>query len=403
MWTLQFRHGLALLALTFYVPLIRVMSTCTCKPEPNFAHPKGVELSEFRDALDHIYRFESALESEQTAQQWKPAPLEEGHNGRYLWTDAFGVCDFLTLHGLTGETKFLTCAHNLIETVHGVLGKTRDGRLRLPGATDDNPLGGGLRIGKLAESGADGDGQYHHYLTVWMFALNRYSVAAKDPKYNSLAIQCAKAIHPKFVVARDTARPRMYWKMAMDLSRPLVSTQGNRDPFDGYTVFSILDEHKQPGEEGLEYEMEVYKKMMNFLWSSYHSSDSLGLGMTLWTAAWKGDEEWARFMKDRAVEGLRELEMGLEFDNDTRRRLAFREFGAVMGVKCHDEFAGQEYWWSRVINKVLSTWRREEVVPVPKQPSRMKPTLVPITNAMYSAALIPGAFRKGWVEDHMKK
>lgn len=40
------------------------------------------------------------------------------------------------------------------------LGRTRDGRARLGGATDDSPTAGGLRIGKAHEEGhPDGDGQ----------------------------------------------------------------------------------------------------------------------------------------------------------------------------------------------------------------------------------------------------
>lgn len=364
--------------------------------DASFAEPTGNELPEFREALDYNYKFESALSSDQAAQEWKPPPLEEGHKGRYLWTDAFGVIDFLTLYGLTAQPHFLTFAHRLIETVHDVLGKIRDGSRRLPGATDDNPLGGGLRIGKLEEFGPDGDGQYHHYLTIWMFALNRYSVAAADSRYNSLAIKCAKAIHPKFV-----AGPRIYWKMAMDLSRPLVNSQGNLDPFDGYVVFDLLTQHKMAGEEGLESEIQNYKTFVDFLWSAYHSNDPLDLGMTLWTVHWKLEEEWASYMKGRATEALKQLELHGEFDNAIGYRLAFREFGTVMGVKCHDEFASQQYWRPRWINKVLFAWKAVGVVPTPKP--RLKTTLIPITEVMYCAALVPGAFRKGWMEDHMKR
>ncbi|GLB43499.1 hypothetical protein LshimejAT787_1400110 [Lyophyllum shimeji] len=364
--------------------------------EGSFAEPMGLELPEFREALDYIYKFEAALKSDQATQEWKPPPMEEGHKGRYLWTDAFGVVDFLTLYGLTGQDQFLTFAHRLIETVHDVLGKTRDGSQRLPGATDDNPLGGGLRIGKLEETGPDGDGQYHHYLTIWMFALNRYSIAAKDPHYNSLAIKCARAIHRKFV-----AGPRIYWKMAMDLSRPLVASQGNLDPFDGYVVFDILNQHKMEGEEGLEQEIHNYKSLVDMLWTAYTSNDPLDLGMTLWTVQWKLEEEWARHMKGRAMDALRQLEIQGEFENAVGFRLAFREFGTVMGVKCHDEFASQPFWGRRWINKVLYSWKVIGVVPTPKP--RIRTSLIPITEVMYSAALLPGAFRKGWIEDHMKR
>jgi hypothetical protein len=57
-----------------------------------------------------------------------------------------------------------------------------------------------------------------------MFALNRMAMASGDMKYNRLAVQLARAIHPKFFVDRKAARPRMIWKMSMDLSSPLVNS-----------------------------------------------------------------------------------------------------------------------------------------------------------------------------------
>jgi hypothetical protein len=107
------------------------------------------------------------------------------------------------------DERFLVHAQRLSETVHDVLGRTRDGKSRLPGATDQNPLGGGLRIGKEEESGPDGDGQYHHYLTLWMFALNRLAMATQDTAYNEQAISLARAMHPHFFIDRKAPHPRM--------------------------------------------------------------------------------------------------------------------------------------------------------------------------------------------------
>ena len=111
----------------------------------------------------------------------------------------------------TKQPHFLVLAAILVESVHDILGRTRDLSARLPGASKQSPLSGGLRIGKNEASGADGDGQYHHYLTMWMFALNRLSVATGDPAYNDHAVALAKAVHPAFVYQRDTAHPRVVW------------------------------------------------------------------------------------------------------------------------------------------------------------------------------------------------
>ncbi|KAI1460562.1 hypothetical protein F4805DRAFT_465439 [Annulohypoxylon moriforme] len=123
---------------------------------------------------------------------WQPLedPGTGGHRGRYLWTDAFGVINFITLsrekRGQNFRRLYLGLAEKLVETVHSILGRTRDGRSRLPGATRDEPLRGGLRAGMPDNLDRDIDGQYHHCLTLWMFALNRLSLATGEPRNNHL-------------------------------------------------------------------------------------------------------------------------------------------------------------------------------------------------------------------------
>lgn len=95
--------------------------------------------------------------------------MTEGHRGRYLWTDAFGVVNFLTLYKNSSDDseRYLILADRLVHAVHSTLGRMRDLKEMLPGATTQEPLKGGLRIGKKDEKGDDGDGQYFHYLTIW--------------------------------------------------------------------------------------------------------------------------------------------------------------------------------------------------------------------------------------------
>jgi hypothetical protein len=108
---------------------------------------------------------------------------------RYLWTDAFAVCNFLELFRRTGDQRYRQYATQLIDNVHQVLGRHRDDDMRsgwisgLDEASERrHPTAGGLRIGKpLKEREAgepiderlewDRDGQYFHYLTKWMHAL----------------------------------------------------------------------------------------------------------------------------------------------------------------------------------------------------------------------------------------
>ena len=44
---------------------------------------------------------------------------------RYLWTDAFAVCNFLGLAQATGEERYTEQALRLVEQVHHVLGSYR--------------------------------------------------------------------------------------------------------------------------------------------------------------------------------------------------------------------------------------------------------------------------------------
>ena len=109
---------------------------------------------------------------------------------RYLWTDAFAVCNYLGLARATGKQHYKELALQLIDQVHHVLGRHRDDDPRrgwISGLNiqegESHPTRGGLRIGKqLPERGEtdpfderlewERDGQYFHYLTRWMHALD---------------------------------------------------------------------------------------------------------------------------------------------------------------------------------------------------------------------------------------
>lgn len=292
-------------------------------------HSPSPRLDRFQQSLESVY---GPFTSIPDPNAWTPPRKSGGHNGRYLWTDAYGVLNLLTMHreytntlDLTANTsemeknRYLVMTERLVETVHDVLGKTRDGRRRLPGASEENVVGGGLRIGKEEEGGMDGDGQYHHYLTVWMFALNRVSMATGNPKYNRQAVSLAKAIHPRFFVNRESSRPRMVWKMAMDLSVPLVQSEGNLDPIDGFVVFRLLQAaavrfEGAAGEGVLSEEIDDYRRVMARKGEHFVSSDPLDLGMTLWTVHWFSErEEWAARLAGRCFEQLCTLSPSFSF------------------------------------------------------------------------------------------
>jgi hypothetical protein len=322
--------------------------------------------------------------SEDDLSTWSapPQPGGAGHRGRYLWTDAFGVLNFLTLFHETEDTRYLVLAERLVQSVHDVLGRTRDGQSRLPGASDREPLKGGLRIGKADEDGPDGDGQYHHYLTLWMFALNRLSLATDDVVYNDLAIQLAKAIHPRFMVERHGEKT-MAWKISIDMSRPLVNSKGHLDDATGFAVFQLLQNTaREFGQQDVSLDKEInqYKRMMDHEGHIHASTDMLDLGMSLWVSHLDKDAAWSRELSNDALSVARRvfLQEDAGPQKILHQRLAFREFGACLGVRCYEDS-----FLSNSADLLLESWEKVMCKTTPKD-------LLAITLVMYAAAVIPG-------------
>ena len=108
-------------------------------------------------------------------------------NGRrYLWTDAFGVVLLVSLYTETREARYLDQACELVVEVERVLGRPR-----------------GLRIGEAA----DRDGQYFHYLAMWMYALA--VLGRHTPGHTLKGVELARDVHQAFVVPGRG----VWWKM----------------------------------------------------------------------------------------------------------------------------------------------------------------------------------------------
>lgn len=349
----------------------------------------------FIEAMKLVYgRFDHL--SEESARSWTAPdkPGAGGHRGRYLWTDAFGVVNFITLSKETSSPVYLTLAKQLAKTVHDVLGRTRDGTSRLPGATDDEPLNGGLRIGKLAASGPDCDGQYHHYLTLWMFALNRLALATGEKEYSQQAVQLAKAVHPHFVVrSQHTGRPpetglplplRMVWKVSTDMQDVLVPSEGHLDAATGFVVYRLLQrtaEHMHGPSGILSAEIADYRQLMNRSGKMHASRDPLDLGMGLWMCHFFKEEDWAVALGSQSLEMAHMIldeKHGL-MARDASRRLAFREFGTCLGLECY----GADGELRAGVEAIVNFWHQY-------LEDSTDEDLRPISLVMYAAALIPG-------------
>jgi hypothetical protein len=276
---------------------------------------------------------------------------------RYLWTDAFAVCNFLGLYQETGGEEFKNLALQLVDQVHHTLGRHRgdDSRTGWISGLDEeqgkkHPTQGGLRIGKqLQERGPtvrfdeglewDRDGQYYHYLTKWMHALSRVSRVTGDTKYNTWAAELAKTAHARFVYTSPHGGPkRMYWKMSIDLSRPLVPSMGQHDPLDGLVTYKEL----QAATAEKDLRTEILDMLHMCQGKNWATDDPLGIGGLLFDACRVtqlivgGDLE-----QTDLLETLLEFSLiGLEYfvkENPLRLpvgyRLAFRELGLSIGLR----------------------------------------------------------------------
>eukprot|EP00898_Chlorokybus_atmophyticus_P005463 jgi/Chlat1/5918/Chrsp4S00498 len=286
---------------------------------------------------------------------WRPRPFHARAGGRYLWSDAFGVCDYLSLHGATRDEAYVAQADAVVRDVHDVLGKRRDGRGRIDGASEEKPTAGGLRIGKEDdESEPDGDGQYFHYLTKWMFALSRMSTATRDDKYQRWAVELAKAAHHNFV-RRERGFQRMYWKVSIDGTRPLVNSEGNLDPYDGLVAYRLLME-TNPDPHELDAEISDFQSMVEARYPSFRTSDPLDLGEALWLASWYPGEAWARHVVREGLSSADRLWRLGYFEQPLGHRLMFREMGTTMGIQAVLA-APENAIWSQRVDALHAFWR----------------------------------------------
>lgn len=283
---------------------------------------------------------------------------------RYLWTDAFAVCNFLGLARATGEKRYTELALRLVDRVHHALGRHRDddsltGWISGLGEREgeNHPTCGGLRIGKgLPERGLDQafderlewdcDGQYFHYLTKWMHALDQLARSTGKPRFNAWARELAAAAHQAFIYLPTAGGlPRMYWKMSIDLSRPLVFSMGQHDPLDGYITYVQLRATaaglpQAGGGPTLEDEARQIRTMVAT--GDLGTTDPLGIGGLLMDAcrveqlARQGrlaDLDLLDALLAASFAGLHYYAASGELQLPAEHRLAFRELGLAIGLQ----------------------------------------------------------------------
>ena len=293
------------------------------------------------------------------------------------------VCNYLQLYTQTGAQSFLQLALDLVDQVHLTLGRQRKDSLRsgwLSGLDEDqaqqHPTRGGLRIGKQLDERQigdpideslewDRDGQYFHYLTKWMHALNRVSQVTGKSSYNQWALELARVAHGAFTYIPSTHTPstytssiggprRMYWKMSIDLSRPLISSMGQHDPLDGLLTYWQLQGTAKHFSAATSSEASLDTEITELLamcaGQSWVSEDPLGIGGLLGDACKLVQLIAVHQLNETAMLEalLHDIEISLQafvrhgsLNLRAEYRLAFRELGLAIGLHAIDRMQKQ--------------------------------------------------------------
>jgi hypothetical protein len=330
------------------VVLLLALSVASAQTESrNMPNPKTEE------AINFMMKF-----AEHTGLTAERAPQ------RYLWTDAFAVCNFLGLARATGEQRYLELALQLVDQVHHTLGRHRVDDPRsgwISGlserAGENHPTRGGLRIGKkLPERRPDEsfderlewerDGQYFHYLTKWMHALDQIMRSTGQARFNQWARELAETAHHAFTYAPATSGGprRMHWKMSIDLTRALVPSMGQQDPLDGYLTDVQLvttAAHLPEPARGPRLAKETNQLAAMITEGEWATADPLGIGGLLIDASrvyqltQQGavvDKHLLKTLLSASLAGLKYYASRGELRRSAAYRLAFRELGLAIGL-----------------------------------------------------------------------
>jgi hypothetical protein len=224
---------------------------------------------------------------------------------RYLWTDAFGVVLLVSLYRALAKDEFLDEAERVVAEVDRVLGRPR-----------------GIRIGEEP----DRDGQYFHYLAMWLYALA--VIGRHIPRYREKGIDLVHQVHDAFLVPGRG----VIWKMKEDLSGPYPGDGlGALDAFDGYISYRMLDE------KALSHEIADMHKLIDQSAADLVITQDLGLGMMLWMTQFRPEQYWAQLQRKRCLVILdrmwRQDGYFCREPDLPRTKFAFTNYGVSIGLQ----------------------------------------------------------------------
>jgi hypothetical protein len=244
---------------------------------------------------------------------------------RYLWTDAFGLVLLVSLYAESGERKYVDQAESLVAEVVRIRGRPR-----------------GIRIGEAP----DRDGQYFHYLAMWLYGLSILGRHIAD--YRRMGVELVRQIHDAFV-----QRGRgVIWKMKEDLSGPYPGYGfGALDAFDGYVAYTALDA------TALADEIADMHRLIEQSAPDLHITQDLGLGMMLWMTQFFPEERWAVTQRARSLKMLDRMwiDEGYFCREPGARdvKFAFTNYGVSIGLQAVNAMPQQ----IRSLNAYFETYR----------------------------------------------
>jgi hypothetical protein len=227
---------------------------------------------------------------------------------RYLWTDAFGVVLLVSLYAALDERRYLDEAESVVADVERVLGRPR-----------------GIRIGEAP----DRDGQYFHYLAMWLFALG--VLGRHRPAYRRQGVALVREIHDAFVIAGRGVT----WKMNETLTAPYPGYGfGALDAFDGYVSYRLLDE------DALSREIAEMRALIALSARQLVITQDLGIGMMLWMTHFFSNEEWAVIQRERCLSILDRMWVAAGYFSREPGmpdvKFAFTNYGVSVGLQAVD-------------------------------------------------------------------
>ncbi len=154
-----------------------------------------------------------------------------------------------------------------------------------------------------------------------------------DPVYGVWAAELVKAVHPAFVPGPR----RMYWKMSVDLTRPLVASMGQHDPLDGFVTCAEVQ-----AASGADLSREMGDLAVLLRGTALSTDDPLGTGGLLFDAVRvaeltaRGQFPAADLLGPvlaAASSGVAAFARSGTARYPAEHRLAFRELGLALGLR----------------------------------------------------------------------